>query len=212
MIRAIALALMLASPAVAQDLPSPPAGTYKIDLGHTRLLFQVSHLGFSNYTALFTEIDATLTFDPENAAGMTLQATVNPASVETHYPDPAVDFNALVAGPELLDSAQFPEITFNSTAVTLTGENTADVTGDFTLHGVTLPLTLQVTYNGGYGVTEFDPSGARIGFSATGSLLRSAHGIAFGVPAPGTEFGVGDAVKVIIEAEFTSLEAVKPAP
>ncbi|MGL5011889.1 MAG: YceI family protein [Paracoccaceae bacterium] len=210
MIRALALSLMLASPVCAQDMPSPPAGTYTIDVGHTRVLFQVSHLGFSNYTALFTDIDATLTFDPENPEAMTLQATVNPASVETHYPDPAVDFDALVAGPEFLDSAQFPEITFNSTRVTLTGENTADVTGDFTLHGVTLPLTLQVTYNGGYGAVEFDPSGARIGFSATGSLLRSAHGIGYGIPAPGTEMGVGDEVKIIIETEFTSLEAINP--
>ncbi len=212
MIRTIALALLLASPAAAQDLPPPPAGTYTIDLGHTRLLFQVSHLGFSNYTAFFTDIDATLTFDPENPEAMTLQATVNPASVETHYPDPAVNFNALVSGPEFLNSAEFPEISFNSTGVTLTGEDTADVTGDFTLHGVTLPLTLQITFNGGYGKTEFDPGGARIGFSATGSLLRSAHGIGYGIPAPGTEMGVGDEVQIIIETEFTSLEAIKPSP
>ncbi|MGL4321027.1 MAG: YceI family protein [Paracoccaceae bacterium] len=210
MIRALALGLMLASPVCAQDMPSPPAGTYTIDVGHTRVLFQVSHLGFSSYTALFTEMEATLTFDPENPAAMTLQATVNPASVETHYPDPAVDFNAVVAGPEFLDSAQFPDITFNSTAVTLTGENTADVTGDLTLHGVTLPLTLQVTYNGGYGAVEFDPSGARIGFSATGSLQRSAYGIAYGVPAPGTTMGVGDEVKIIIETEFSNPDAKAP--
>ena len=212
MIRALALALILAIPAMAQDLPPPPAGTYTLDRGHTRLLFQVSHLGFSQYTALFTEMDATLTFDPANPAGMTLTATVNPASVETHYPDPAVDFNATIAGTEFLDSAQFPDITFASTTVTLTGDETADVTGDLTLHGVTLPLTLQVTYNGGYGANGFDPAGARIGFSATGSLMRGAFGICFGIPVPGTEFGVGDAVKIIIETEFTSLEVAKPAP
>ncbi|MCU0802122.1 MAG: YceI family protein [Rhodobacteraceae bacterium] len=210
MIRATALALMLTSPVIAQDLPPPPAGSYRMDLGHTRLLFQVNHIGVSNYIALFTEMDATLEFNPDAPETMTLTATVNPASVETHYPDPEVDFNALVAGPEFLDSAQFPEITFTSTAVTLTGENTADVTGDFTLHGVTLPLTLQVTYNGGYGANDFDPGGARIGFSATGSLLRSAHGIGYGVPAPGTEFGVGDAVNIIIETEFSNPDAKAP--
>jgi polyisoprenoid-binding protein YceI len=84
------------------------------------------------------------------------------------------------------------------------------VTGDLTLHGVTLPVTLAVTYNGGYGATDFDPAGARIGFSVTGSLMRSAFGMGFGVPAPGTEFGVGDEVKIIIEAEFTNADAVKP--
>ncbi len=210
MFRALTLALLFATPALAQDLPTPPAGTYRLDRGHTRLLFQVSHLGMSNYTALFTDMDATLTFDPENPASMTLVASVNPASVETHYPDPAVDFNAVIAGAEFLDSAQFPEIIFTSTRVILTGKEAADVTGDLTMHGVTLPVTLQVTYNGGYGVTDFDPSGARIGFSATGSLLRGSYGIGFGIPAPGTEFGVGDAVKIIIETEFTNPDAKAP--
>jgi polyisoprenoid-binding protein YceI len=210
MIRACALALLLATPAVAQDLPPPPAGTYKMDLGHTRLLFQVNHLGASNYIALFTEIDGTLTFDPAAPETMTLTATVNPASVETHYPDPEIDFNATIAGPEFLDAAQFPAITFTSTNVTLTGAETADVTGDLTLHGVTLPLTLQVTYNGGYGANDFDPGGARIGFSAIGSLMRSAYGIGYGIPAPGTEFGVSDEVKIIIETEFSNPDAKAP--
>lgn len=212
MFRSVILAAVLAlpQPVLAQDLPSPPPGTYTLDPGHTRLLFQVNHLGVSNYIALFTKMEGTLTFDPENPAAMTLTASVDPASVETHYPDPAVDFNATIAGPEFLDAPRFPAITFTSTAITLTGDQTADVTGDLTLHGVTLPITLAVTYNGGYGANDFDPAGARIGFSATGSLLRSAHGIGFGVPALGTEFGVSDAVKIIIETEFSNPDAKKP--
>jgi polyisoprenoid-binding protein YceI len=203
MIRALALVLLMGLPcgAMAQDLPPPPAGTYKLDPGHARLIFQVNHLGMSNYTAFFKTFDATLTFDPANPAAMTLTATIDPASVETHYPDPAVDFNATISGPELLDAPQFPTMTFTSTTIALTGEKTADVTGDLTLHGVTVPVTLAVVYNGGYGVNDFD-AGARIGFSATGSLMRSAFGIGFGVPAPGTTFGVSDEVKIIIEAEF----------
>lgn len=211
MIRALVIATLLLGPvtATAQDLPPPPAGTYTLDIGHTRVLFQVNHLGISNYIGLFTQMAGTLTFDPANPAAMTLTASVNPASVETHYPDPAVDFNGTIAGPELLDAVQFPQATFVSTGVVLTGDETADVTGDLTLHGVTLPLTLAVTYNGGYGVTDFDPAGARIGFSVTGTVMRSAFGMGFGVPPAGTEFGVGDAVKIIIETEFTNADAVK---
>ncbi len=141
---------------------------------------------------------------------MTLTATVDAASVETHYKDPAFDFNAVIAGPELLDAAQFPTMTFTSTTVAITGADTADVTGDLTLHGVTKPITLQVTYNGGYGANDIDPSGARIGFSATGSLMRSEFGMGMGVPAPGSDFGVGDAVGIIIEAEFLNPDAPKP--
>jgi polyisoprenoid-binding protein YceI len=212
MLRALLLALTLATPATAQDLPAPVAGDYTLDLGHTRLLFKVSHLGFSTYIAPFTDLDATLRFDPENPETMQVQATVQAASVETHYPDPAVDFNAVITGPDFLDAAQFPEITFTSTAVTVTGPQTAQVTGDLTLHGVTKPLTLDVTYNGGWGAMSMDPTGARIGFSATGTLNRSDFGIAYGIPAPGTTLGVSDAVEIELEAEFTSLSAAVPLP
>ena len=99
-----------------------------------------------------------------------------------------------------------------STSVTLTGPNTADVTGDLTLHGVTRPITLAVAYNGGWGAMPMDPAGARIGFSATGRLNRSDFGIGYGLPAPGTTMGVWDEVKIEIETEFTSTEAAVPLP
>lgn len=212
MIRTLCLVTALLSPLPlpAQDLPPAQAGNFKIDLGHTRLLFRVSHLGFSNYTAFFRDIDATLVFDPDHPEAMQVTASVKTASVETMYPDPAVDFNAVLAGADLLDAARFPEMTFTSTAVAVTGAATADVTGDLTLHGVTKPLTLAVSFNGGYGAFPMDPGGARIGFSATGKLMRSDYGIGFGVPAPGSAFGVGDAVQIIIETEFTNPDAAKP--
>lgn len=213
MLRALFLsAALVAAPAVAQDLPAPVAGEYTLDLGHSRLLFKVNHLGFSTYIAPFTDFAATLTFDPEQPETMQVQATVKVASLETHYPDPSYDFNAAVTGTDFLDAAQFPEATFTSTAVTLTGPETADVTGDLTLHGITKPMTLQVTYNGGWGAMPLDPTGARIGFSATGSFLRSDYGVGYGVPAPGTEMGVSDEVQLEIEMEFTSLSAAVPLP
>ncbi len=210
--RAATLILALASPVAAQDLPAPLAGTYRLEREHSRVLFKVNHLGFSTYIAPFTGVEATLQFDPEAPETMQLQATIQTGSVETLYPDPNFDFNALISGPDLLDAAQFPTITFTSTAITLTGDRTADVTGDLTLHGVTKPVTLQVTYNGGWGNMPMDPAGARIGFSATGSLKRSDFGMSFGLPAPGTTMGGCEEVKIEIETEFTSKEAAVPIP
>jgi polyisoprenoid-binding protein YceI len=78
-----------------------------------------------------------------------------------------------------------------------------EISGTLTLHGVTRPIVLQGTYNGGYaGMPEMDPH-ARVGFSAHGSFKRSEFGITFGVPAPGTTIGVGDLIDFSIEAEFT---------
>lgn len=196
---AVLLALPIAG--AAQDFGQPPAGAYTLDMGHTRLLFRVNHLGFSNYTAMFTDVSADLAFDPAAPEAMQVSAKINVASLETHYPDPALDFNAVLTGAEFLDAAQFPTITFVSTDVKVVGDQKAEVTGDFTLHGVTKPVTLHVQYNGGWGDMPMD-AGARIGFSATAEFNRSEFGVGFGTPAPGTTMGVSDRVEVILEAEF----------
>jgi polyisoprenoid-binding protein YceI len=193
----------------AGDTPTPgtranvPAGDYTLDKAHGSLIFRVSHLGFSHYTARFKRFDAKLKFDPADLAASQLTATVDARSIETDYPDPAkLDFNAQLQNDKWLDTAKFPEMKFRSTRVEVTATNTLRVTGDLTLRGVTHPVVLDVTYNGGYAGYPFDPH-ARIGFSAHGTLKRSAFGMSFGIPAPGSNLGVGDDVEVIIEAEFS---------
>ena len=73
---ALAAAVLLAGSAHAQSMPepvgSPPAGTYKLDRAHASLNFRVSHMGFSNYTARFTEMDATLDIEPADQAILVL--------------------------------------------------------------------------------------------------------------------------------------------
>jgi polyisoprenoid-binding protein YceI len=110
-----------------------------------------------------------------------------------------------------LNAQQFPQMTFRSTAVEVTAPNTMRITGDFTLHGVTRPVTLDATFNGGYAGHPMDPN-ARIGFSAHGSLNRSDFGIAAGIPEPGTKMGVSDAVEIIIEAEFSGPPLARTTP
>ena len=91
---------------------------------------------------------------------------------------------------------------FASSHIDVTGVNTLRIHGDLTLHGVTRPIVLEATFNGGYAGHPMDPN-ARIGFSAQATLKRSEFGIAYGIPAPGTTMGVSDEVAVVIEAEFT---------
>ena len=193
---------------VAADIP---AGAYRLDKAHASLNFRVNHMGMSHFTARFTRFDATVQLDPKQPAMSSVTATIDPASLQTNYPDPKYDFDGQIEGKEFLDAPKFPQMTFKSTRVEPTGPTTARITGDLTLHGVTRPVTLEATYNGGYGKMSLDPSGSRIGFSARGTLNRSEFGVGFGVPAPGTTLGVSDAVEVIIEAEFTRpLDKAKP--
>ena len=172
-------------------------------------MFTVNHLGFSHYTAQFTRFTADLKLDPANPATAQLSATVDPASLSLPSP-PAGFFDELMSEP-WINAKAFPQMTFKSTSVTMTGPNTADVTGDLTLRGVTKPVTLAMTFNGGWKGIPQDPH-ARIGFSAKGALNRSDYGISTGVPAPGSTMGVSDEVTIAIEVEFTGPPmADKPA-
>ncbi|MGE3141794.1 MAG: YceI family protein [Hyphomonadaceae bacterium] len=189
----------------ATDLP---AGAYTLDKSHASLTFTVNHLGFSHYTAQFARFDAQLQLEPANPAASRLTVTIDPRSLT--LPSPPAGFLTELLGAQWLDAARYPHMTFTSTSIELTGANTARITGDFTMHGVTRPLTLDATFNGGYAGHPMDPH-ARAGFSAHGVLKRSEFGVAYGVPAPGSTMGVSDEVNFQIEAEFTGPAWTPPA-
>jgi polyisoprenoid-binding protein YceI len=190
-----------AAPPATSPVAAAPAGQYQLDKSHASLVFRVSHLGFSTYTTRFSRFDAELTFDPNNIPASKLVATIDASSLEMDQA-PAMCFD-IVKGPKMLDTATFPEIVFRSAKVRMTGAKSMEIVGTLNLHGVTRPMVLTGTFNGGYaGTPNMDPQ-ARIGFSAHGSLRRSEFGIDFGVPAPGTTMGVGDLIDISIEAEFT---------
>jgi len=189
----------------AQSVPTAsaapvPAGAYTLDKAHASLLFRVNHLSFSHWTARFTKFDAQLQFDPADPAKSSVKVTVDPKSISS---DNAPEgFMATLAGPEWLDAGKYPEMTYRSTKVERAGVNGLKISGQLTLHGVTKPVTLLGTYNGGYAGHPYDPH-ARVGFSAKGTLKRSEFGVAYGIPAPGTSMGVFDDVEIIVEAEFS---------
>lgn len=180
-----------------------PAGAYTLDRSHASLLFRVDHLGFSNYTARFRNFDAKLQFDPANLAASSVFVTIDPRSLETDFPDPAkLDFNAELQNDQWLGSAKFPQMTYQSTSIEVTGPRTMKIHGDLTLRGITKPVVLDAKFNGGYAGHPMDPN-ARIGFSAHGTLQRSDFGITYGIPEAGSKMGVSDRVEVIIETEFS---------
>ena len=197
----MSLAAESAGPPAMAPVAAPPAGAYKLDKSHASLILRASHLGFSTYTTRFSRFDAELTFDPKNLTASKVVTTIDAASFEMDAaPQMCLD---IMKGPQMLDTAKFPQIIFKSESVRMTGAKSMDISGTLTLHGVTKPIILTATYNGGYpGMPEMDPQ-ARVGFSAHGSFKRSNFGIAYGVPAPGTTMGVGDLVDFSIEAEFT---------
>ncbi|GAC1696352.1 MAG: hypothetical protein PVS2B3_07380 [Steroidobacteraceae bacterium] len=199
------LALAVEAPAAptppSAPLTPPPAGAYQLDKAHASLVLRASHMGFSTYTTRFSRFDAQLSFDPGNLTGSSVVTTIEAASFEMDAaPQMCLD---IMRGPQMLDTAKFPQIVFRSQSVRMTGARSLQITGTLTLHGIIRPMVLDATYNGGYaGIPDMDPH-ARVGFSAHGAFRRSDFGISFGVPAPGTTMGVGDTIEFSIEAEFT---------
>jgi polyisoprenoid-binding protein YceI len=198
-----------AAPPAMPPLTAPPAGQYQLDKSHASLQLRVSHLGFSTYTTRFSRFDAELAFDPSNIPASKVVTTIDASSLELDAA-PAVCID-IVKGPQMLDTAKFPKIVFRSEKVRMSGAKSMEITGTLELHGVTRPVVLTGTFNGGYGgMPKMDPH-ARVGFSAHGSFKRSDFGIAFGVPAPGTTMGVGDLIDISIEVEFTGPPLATPA-
>jgi polyisoprenoid-binding protein YceI len=198
-----------AGPPAMAPMGAPPAGAYKLDKSHASLVLRASHMGFSTYTTRFSRFDADLTLDPRNLSAANVVTTIDASSFEMDAaPQMCLD---IMKGPQMLDTAKFPQIVFKSEKIRVTGAKSMEISGTLTLHGVTRPTVLVATYNGGYaGMANMDPQ-ARVGFSAHGSFKRSDFGIAYGVPAAGTTLGVGDLIDFSIEAEFTGPPLVTPA-
>lgn len=173
------------------DLADAPDGNYQLEPSHVRILFGVPHLGLSTYWAQMTRAEGTLQFDPAAPEASVVSVKIDPASVMTGD----AKFDQELQGSSWFDSADHPEIRFVSTRVVRTGETTGVVTGKLTLLGVTKEITLDVTFNGSL-LHPFEQRRA-LGFSATGTIKRSDFGMDHLVL-----FGIGDDVKLMLEAEF----------
>ena len=178
------------APEASTERAALKSGEYELDNYHTAVTFKINHLGFSNYVGRFEVANAALNFDAENPTAAELEAIVEIASLDVANDE----FAKTLIGPAWFSAAEFPEAIFRSTNIDVTGETSGVVTGDLTLKGVTKPVSLNVSFNGG----DNDPlrGGYAIGFSASGTFNRSDFGVSrFLGP-------VSDEVTIDIEAEF----------
>ena len=166
-------------------------GHYAIDRSHAKIIFAIDHLGFSTYYGVLNDFTASsLDFDPAAPQKSALSLTINIAGLVTT--DPKLDEK--LKSDAFFDVAKFPTATFKSTSIKMTGAATGKLTGDLTLHGVTKPVTLEVTFNGA-GSPPMTTIYV-IGFNASAKLKRSDFGIKNFIPL------VGDEVKLLISCEF----------
>ncbi len=162
-----AAALLISSMAFAE-----PAGTYQFDKkgAHQFVMFKISHLGYSWLYGRFNDFNGTFTVDANNPENSKVEATIQTASVDSNH----AERDKHLRSDDFLDVDKYPTATFKSTSIEQTGDDTAKITGDFTLHGVTKPVTLDAKMIG-YGDDPW--GGYRMGLEASTSLKLSDFGI-----------------------------------
>ena len=182
MFRALVPALLLALPLAAQD-------TYKIDAVHSEVSFKIRHM-VAKSTGRFTKFEGLINVDGADISKSTVEVRIDAASVNT---DNEGRDKHLRSG-DFFDVEKFPAITFKSTAVKEVAKGKLEVTGDFTMHGVTKRITFPITNAGTQ--PGMQPGSVVAGFvDGALSLNRSEYGIKF---MPGI---IGDTVAISLNAE-----------
>lgn len=195
----------LAPDTLPEKLSEAAAGNYSLEKTHAFLSTYVSHGGLSQYKMDFTDLDANMVFDPNDATANSISFTVNPMSIATHYPGNYKRGHAntgyetwdehLAKDGRYLNAVEFPAITFQSTRVKRTDDYKGQVTGDITFLGITKPVTFEVEY---HGVGNKPWWGERdiIGFTAKAQINRNDFGM---TKAPKS---IGKDVKIYFTGEF----------
>ena len=174
------------------------AGTYKADPGHTMVVWTVDHLGFTPYTGIFGGVTGTLALDPKNPSAAKVDVTIPVGQVTTasagltaHLLKPAA-----AGGKADFFGAAPADARFVSTKVEMTGAEAATITGNLTLNGVTMPVTLKAMFYGAGKMPAMMGGKEGLGFTALGSIKRSEFGVGYGIPM------VSDEVALKIYAGF----------
>ena len=143
---------------------------YEVDPVHTFASFKVGHLGISYVRGVFPDISGQVVVNSENSEESSAGITIAVKSVDTNNGKR----DAHLRTADFFDVEKYPEMSFKSTKVERTGEDTAKVKGDFTLHGTTKTIEVDVTRTG----EGEDPwGGYRIGFETKFEIKRSEYGM-----------------------------------
>ena len=198
-IAATAGAMLLSVAAVhAQGGPPPApstnpadvaAGTYTVDPNHSQVMFTYAHFGLTHNMGLLSGATGSLTIDPKSPAATKLSVDVPINTMHSTIAALDTEFQA----PMFFDAAKFPTAHFESTGVSVSGNN-ADIMGNLTIHGVTKPATIHASFTG----SAVNPMSKKttLGFQGTATIKRSDFGLGLAVPM------VADQVDLVITAGF----------
>lgn len=173
-------------------------GSYTIDASHSRFGFVARHAMVTKVRGAFNDFDGTATIDGANPANSTVRVVLKVASIDTRN----AQRDEHLRTNDFLDVANYPEITFVSTAVSHDGGNDFEVTGDLTIRGVTKSITLPLEFQG----SATDPFGnARIGFEGSVEINRKDWGVNWNAALEAGGVLVSD--KITLEFEISAIKS-----
>lgn len=169
------------------------ADTYKVDPSHSEIGFSVRHMLVSNVRGAFDGIDGSFFYNPEDLGSFTASATIPAASIDTRN----ADRDDHLRNADFFDVEQFPEISFKTTRVDISGEDPV-LYGDLTMKGVTKEIRLPITLSGP--VTDMAGK-QRAGFEGSTKINRQDWGISWSKTLDGGGLVVSDEVKISVNIE-----------
>jgi len=195
MIRTLSAAALAASLVSAPAFAAPEA--YVLDSSHSQIVFSYKHLGYSTTYGMFSGFEGEIMFDAEDAAASSVSVSMPVASMFTGWEARDGHFMS----PDFFATEEGDLVTFTSTGIEVTGDNTAMITGDLTMNDVTKSVVLDAVLNQ-TGEFPFGPKAGTpwAGFEATTSVLRSDFGLGAFAPA------VSDEVSIAISIEAMKAE------
>lgn len=200
---AAALTLAAASLAAAEPL------TLMLDKTHSEVGFNIRHF-FNKTHGRFKDFSGTIVFDPANLAASTVEVSIVDSTIDTA----SERRDGHLRSPEFFDVAKYPDITFKSTRVIPGKDNNHfQVVGDFNLHGVTKPVTLDVEMLGLGPIAIGGRSlGTQAGFTATTTIKRQDWGITWNKLLDQGGLMLGDDVDIVLSVAALSPPPPAPAP
>ncbi len=178
------LALSLGGTLLASALTN--AATYVIDTqgAHASINFKIKHLGYSWLVGRFNTFSGQFEYDPAATGKSSVEVKIDTASIDSNH----AERDKHLRSADFLDTGKFPEASFRSTGFKPTGEGQGELTGDFTLKGVTRSITFPVQLIG----EGSDPwGGYRAGFEGSTSLKLTDYGITYNLGPASTEVEIG---------------------
>jgi polyisoprenoid-binding protein YceI len=160
------LALMFLTACAVLEAADP----FGVDPDHSSVVFKIQHAGISSIFGRFNEMSGDFMIDKQEPANSSFALSIKAGSVDTN--NAARDKH--LRSPDFFNTKQFPALTFKSTEVRRV-EKGYEVTGDFTMHGVTKQITFLL--EGGGKEIEFPKGRKRIGFTTALTLKRSDFGM-----------------------------------